>query len=363
MPKKIKKKKRHVVRNIFLILILLIVLAIGGGVFYYFHNLSPVGDGTNKVTFEIEEGDTYDTVLTNLEKDKLIHSKDIAQLYSKVSQHNSYYAGYFNLNDGMSTEEILDYISDINNASTQQVTVTVPEGTWAKNIAASLAEQFPDYSKDDFLNKWNDMDYIKKLAKDYEFIDPEALDNDEYNVKLEGYLFPNTYSFDKNATIDEITRTFLDQLNTVYQTYKSDVEKSQYSFHELLTLASIVQFESGSAQDMATIAGVFYNRLDEGMDLQSSVTVCYALYDEYDSATACEVNTDVDSPYNTYVNSGLPIGPISNPGEEALKAVLEPEDNNYLFFVADVNGDGTVYYSETYEEHEQKMEELNLFLD
>ena len=114
---------------------------------------------------------------------------------------------------------------------------------------------------------------------------------------------------------------------------------------------------------MKKIAGVFYNRLNEGMKLDSSVTVCYALYDEYEDPTDCEVKTDVDSPYNTYLHSGLPIGPILNPGEQAIKAVLHPTKTDDLYFLADINGDGKVYYSKTLEEHEAKMKELGLVLD
>ena len=132
---------------------------------------------------------------------------------------------------------------------------------------------------------------------------------------------------------------------------------------QILTLASIVQFESATKSDMKKIAGVFYNRLDDNMKLQSSVTVCYALYDDFKDAQDCEVNTDVDSPYNTYEHKGLPIGPILNPGEDAIDAVLHPTKSDYLYFVADINGDGKVYYSKTLEEHEKKMEELGLNLD
>ena len=141
------------------------------------------------------------------------------------------------------------------------------------------------------------------------------------------------------------------------------------SLHELITLASIVQYEAATSEDMQRIAGVFYNRLKADMPLQSTVTVCYALYDDLDrsdtdSWKACEASTDIDSPYNTYLHSGLPVGPILNPGEEAIEAVLHPENNDYLFFIADINGvkgeAGKVYYSRTYEEHQKLQEELNL---
>ena len=213
------------------------------------------------------------------------------------------------------------------------------------------------------------MEYIRTLAQDYAFLDADTLDNKDYRVRLEGYLFPETYAFDEDADADAVTRTFLDHFQEIYEKYAHDFEDSDMSIHELITLASIVQYEASTAEDMKTIAGVFYNRLQEGMPLQSTVTVCYALYDDLDrsdseSWKACEASTDIDSPYNTYLNEGLPIGPIVNPGEQAIEAVLHPDENDYLYFIADINGvrgeQGKVYYSTTYEEHRQLQEELGL---
>ncbi len=360
--RKSKNKRARRRRKLLLCFVVLVVFVIGLFGFYSYQ-LSPVGDGTNEVLFEIEDGQTYDEVLNNLEDDQLIRSATFAKIYSRLSSDDVYYAGNFDLNDGMSTKEVLSYISEISNAEKEQVTLVVPEGKWAKEIAELIAEQYPDYTADEIIDTWNDSDYIKTLAKDYDFLDAKTLNNSEYNVKLEGYLFPNTYSLNATATIDEITRTMLDQFELIYEKYKDDFDASDYSIQEIVTLASIVQFEASSTSDMKKIAGVFYNRLDDDMKLQSSVTVCYALYDEFEDPEDCEVNTDIESPYNTYLNDGIPIGPILNPGEAAIQAVLEPDEHDYLYFLADINGDGTVYYSETLEEHEEKMEELGLVLE
>ncbi len=358
-----KRAKKRLFRRILLSFILIVFLCIGATLSYYFLSLRPVGKGENSVVFEIKDGQSYDEVLANLESKHLIRSTRVTKLYSKLSHSGMYYAGNFSLNDGMSTSEVLSYISNIDNAKKEQVVITVPEGKWAKEIAALIHENYPQYSEKEILKKWNDSDYIKELAKDYEFLDAKALNNKNYRVKLEGYLFPETYSFNSTATIDEITRTMLSQFDTVYQKYKTQFDKSEYSVHELISLASVVQFESGQSDDMKKIAGVFYNRLDEGMRLESSVTVCYALYDDFDDPQDCEVQTDIKSPYNTYLNSGIPIGPILNPGQEAIEAVLNPDKNDYLYFLADINGDGKVYYSKTYEEHQEKMEELGLVIE
>lgn len=129
---------------------------------------------------------------------------------------------------------------------------------------------------------------------------------------------------------------------------------------ELITFASIVQYEASTKTDMEMIAGVFQNRMKLGMSLDSSVTVCYVLYDDMTSGEDCEVNTHIDSPYNTYKNAGLPIGPILNPGAAAIDAVLHPKDNDYLYFVADIYGDGKVYYAKTLQEQEANIDKYNL---
>lgn len=355
-----KAKYKHRPLIIVVLMLLILVVACGG---YYFYALTPVGDGSKKVDFVIPEGESYDNVLNNLEKKGLIRSARIADLYSKIHTQESYYAGDYEISNGLGTEGVLKYISNVNNATKEQIKITVPEGKWAKEIAAMIAAKYPKYTSKEILKKWNDINYIRKLAKDYTFLDVDALNNSNYKVKLEGYLFPDTYLLNENMTIDEITRVFLDRFQDIYDTYKSDIDKSGYSLQQILTLASIVQFESATKSDMKKIAGVFYNRLNDKMKLQSSVTVCYALYDDYKDAQDCEVNTNVDSPYNTYEHDGLPIGPILNPGENAIDAVLHPTKSDYLYFVADIHGNGKVYYSKTLEEHEKKVEELGLNLD
>ena len=365
MPKKKKSSSKKRKSFSWIVGVILIGIIVVGGV-VGFMKLSATGDGSKEAIFTIQEGESFPAVLENLEKEGWIKSSTMTRVYAKLTHHQKYYAGNFSLNDGMSAREILKEIGNPSKAKNDIVVVTVPEGFWAKQIAEELAKNFP-YTKDEILNQWNDINYIKALAKDYEFLNVDSLKDPNIKVKLEGYLFPETYYVPKDSTIDEITRLLLSQFDKVYQSHKEEFNQSKYSVEDLVTLASIVQFESGSKQDMNKIAQVFYNRLDKGMKLQSSVTVCYALYEDFESLEDCETQYDVDSPYNTYKVSGLPTGPILNPGEDALVAVLEPEKNDYLFFVADVHNvksnPGKVYYSKTLAEHEKLMEELHLVIE
>jgi UPF0755 protein len=186
----------------------------------------------------------------------------------------------------------------------------------------------------------------------YPFLTEEIF-RDNIRYRLEGYLAPNTYQFFHETDAKTVTEKILDQQLVVYNTYKDQIEASGHSIHEIYTLASIVQYESGKPDDMKMIAGVFLNRLKDGWPLQSSVTVCYAMdEDNGENWLACEAsaNAEFDSPYNTYKYPGLPPGPIVNPGAEAIEAVLNPTESDYYYFMADVST-GQVYYAKTLDEH------------
>ena len=361
-----KKRRRVKVGRIILGILILLLITAGSFTFYAYSALRPMGQGNIEKEFEIQEGESLSTVLEDLQKEDLIKNSTIASLYAKMSGHETHYAGTYLLKDNMSLQEILAYIADPSNIMAETIHFTIPEGTWAKEIAANLSQVMP-YSQEEILQLWNDPAYIQELSKTYSFIDPSILDNEQLKVKLEGYLYPETYYLDKDMSLDAITRAFLDQFNIVYQENKEAFEQSGMSVEQVVTLASIIQFESGSVEDMKTISGVFHNRLQQNMKLESSVTVCYALYEDFKDASDCETRYDVDSPYNTYQVEGLPPGPILNTGKEAILAALSPEENDYLFFAADIHNvksnPGKVYYSKTYEEHEQIVKDLKLVIE
>ncbi len=320
---------------------------------FYQMSLQPVTSNSEIVDFEVVEGDNASNVIERLSDEDIIKNAAIAKLYARFNGLNDIKAGHFRIDRSWNTGEILSYMNDSANASGKQERITVIEGMWAKDIAAAVEKKLNVKAKD-LLTLWNDEEYLRTLIKRYEFLD-ESILNDQTRVRLEGYLYPETYSFESDATAQDITETLLDQFDRVYQSLKSDIVKDGRSIHDIITLASLVQYESKTVEDMGMIAQVFENRLAIDMKLQSSVTICYALYEEYKNAMDCEVNSDIDSPYNTYMHSGLPIGPILNPGEVAIKAVLHPTDNDYLYFMADIYGDGKVYYAKTLDEHEANV--------
>lgn len=353
--KKLLANKKALVACIITAVILLAGLA---GFVFYNQSLQPVSSKSETISFEVESGEGMSVIISRLKDENLIKSELVTKLYSKMNGLQDVKASNFVLDKSWSTVEILEALNDANKAKGDEVSITFREGIWAKDIAVEIEKKL-GIKAEDLITLWNDTDYIKELMKTYPFLQEDVL-NDQTRVKLEGYLFPETYTFAKDADGREITKIFLDHFQSVYEKYEADIKNSGMSIHDVMTLASIVQYEASKPEDMKMIAGVFFNRLNSDMTLGSSVTICYAMYDKLSDPDDCEVNTDIDSPYNTYLHKGLPIGPIENPGEEAISAVLHPTKSEYLYFVADIYGDGTVYYSRTLEEQEANIDKYNL---
>lgn len=343
-----------------LIAVCVIVLGAIGGFLYYSTNLHAVSDKESVVSFEVVQGESANTIVDRLKAEDVIKNAAVTKLYMKLNGVNDLKAGKFKLDKSWSTKEIMKALSDSRNAKEDEVKITFKEGMWAKDIASVIQKEL-GIDKAKLLALWNDDAYITELMKTYPFLTKDVL-NSKYKVKLEGYLFPETYTFKKDSTAQDITTTFLDHFATIYEKYKVEIEKSEFSIQEVITFASILQYEARTPEDMKNISKVFYNRLAIDMPLQSSVTVCYALYDKLEKPEDCELNSTIDSPYNTYLHKGMPIGPILNPGEIAIKATLEPGNNDFLYFVADVYGDGKVHYAKTLQEHEANVDKYNLRL-
>ena len=349
-----KKTKKH--SSFLLCLVILIVIACCS-YFYYRSLLAPVSDSSDKVIFVVNENTSLNHIIEDLEADGLINSGFAAKIFIRGKDY-PVKAGTYELDRAYDIDEILDYISDSDNAIIDTVTITFIEGDWIKDIVRRLSENTV-LTEDELYAYISDEDVLKTLIGKYDFLTDAILDED-IRYPLEGYLFPDTYEFYVDTTCERAIGKMLDQTEKVYLEYRDEFNDSELSIHEIFTLASIVEYESGKSEDMKMIAGVFYNRLHISMPLQSSVTVCYAIdIDEDGDWKDCETNPDYDSEYNTYMYPGLTPGPILNFGRNALDAVLNPTDNDYYFFMADVYGDGTVYYAETYSDH---LKNVNKYL-
>ncbi|MFV0254906.1 MAG: endolytic transglycosylase MltG [Erysipelotrichaceae bacterium] len=349
-------KKPSTNKIIFRVFLGLCLIAIAGMIalfVFYNSNIDAVDKNDNTtIIFEIELGETISTLAPKLLAQDLISSEFVFKIAAKVANNTNVQAGTYYLNKTMSVMEILEHINNPTNAVINEVQVTITEGSWAKDAANLIAKQC-QISSDALLALWNDETYIRSLMSDYWFINEDIFEAGK-RVLLEGFIYPNTYNFYYDATAEEITEKILSAYAEVLDPLEQSIENFELSLYDTITLASIVEFESGNVDDMQTIAGVFMNRLHDDMPLQSSVTICYTLYN-YKDARECElgVNAQIDSPYNTYVYSGLPLGPILNPSAYAIDAVLNYATTDYYYFIG---ADGTTYYAKTYDEHLANVE-------
>lgn len=349
-----KRKTTPMVQKIVTVILLVLLILLGIGVYTLYSGLQPVSSTSDEVKFMVEEGSTAKDVAKKLQEEGIIKNADVAYTYVRFNNLTDVKQGVFTLDKSWDIKQLFTYLNDQNAAKKDQVAVTIIEGDWAKD-AAKKFEEVTNVTSDELLKLWNNKDWINSQKEKYPFITDEMF-KDGVRIYLEGYLAPDTYYLNKETTAEEITTTLLDQTLTVFNKYKDQIEASNHSIAEIYTMASIIQYEAGTnPEDLAKVASVFYNRLNQGMMLQSSVTVCYAIdFDKQeDNWQACEVNPDYESPYNTYKHTGLTPGPIENAGEAALQAAISPADTNYLYFMAEVcpGGDGTVHYAETLDEH------------
>ena len=317
------------------------------------------GDGTKykKVTFVVESGSTSRTVIDNLYKEELISNKYVGYIYLKLQDDFILQAGVYELDSSMSLEKIINIIGS-GKVVDNSISVTFIEGKRLTDYIKVISENF-GYSEDEILQVLSDETYIKELIDEYWFLTEDILDDRLYYA-LEGYLAPNTYFFDKNASIKSIIEKMLDTTGILLEEHKDAISNSDYTVHQMITMASIVEQEGTTPADRKGVAGVWYNRLESGGTLGSDVTSYYGVgktfKDELSEKDLMNCNPYNTSIKNTCAFSGLPVGPICSPSSSALVASLEPEEHSYYFFVADKNG--KTYFTKTNAEHLAIIAEL-----
>ena len=351
MINKIFKNKKNIILTIIGLLILFLISII----LFYTLSLTPVNRKSNKdVLFLVNDGDATSTVINNLKEEKLIKNKFTAKVYVRL-HHYSAQKGTYKLSQKMSAKSIFKAIND-GKTEKEDITVTFVEGKRLTNYAETISKNF-GFDYDEVMNTFDDKTYINELINKYSFLTTDILNESIYHP-LEGYLFPDTYTFYKTSTIKDIIEKMLDNTEIKLNSLDSEIKSSSFSIHEIMTLASIVELEGAGTNERAGIAGVFINRLNSGIALGSDVTTYYAVNKDFTSdLRVSELNSC--NGYNTRNMScvkGLPVGPIASPGLDALKAAITPEKNDYLYFVADKNG--KVYFSKTDAEHNNTVARL-----
>ena len=349
------QKEAKVVRKIVLIisilLLLFIVLISGGGYLYIESALKPVdSDSKNIKQVDIPIGSSVTGIAEILESKGIIKSAKVFKYYVKLKNEGGFMAGEYQLSPSMDVPEIVGRLKTGKVLAKASFKITIPEGKQLKEIATIMAKATKQ-NENDVFNKLNDKEFIKTLMVKYPDILTEEILNSSVKYPLEGYLYPATYPFyKKNPSVEEMVAAMLSKTRTVLSGYAEESEKKKLSVHQLLTMASLVEEEATEKADRKTIASVFYNRIKKGMMLQTDPTVLYAQGKH--KARVLYKDLEVDSPYNTYQNTGLPPGPIANAGKSSIEASLDPNDTDFYYFIATADGD--VIFTKTLEEHNKE---------
>jgi UPF0755 protein len=310
---------------------------IAGVTLFWLRNLifSPPTLSESKIVFEIFPNESFRDVTTNLGKRGVIKSPFTLLVLGKIKElDKSIQVGEYEIKESLSIAEALKVLSE---KKTVQRKVTIPEGSTLIQIANAF-DQSGVVSKEVLLPNFSKASYIEKLG----------IPSDS----LEGYLFPNTYFFAKGTSPETIIQQLAREGASQWSQYFSDrAEELGFTRHEVITLASIIERESGNVEEQPKISSVFHNRIKAGMKLQSDPTVIYGLKDFNGNITKADLLNP--HPYNTYVHTGLPPGPICSPGLSAIKAALTPVESENLYFVS--NNEGSHVFTKTYPEHQQAV--------
>ena len=221
------------------------------------------------------------------------------------------------------------------------------EGETLTGIAEEV-EKSTKYSKEDFMNKVQDQDFIDQLVQKFPRLFKDAQKAQNVRYFLEGYLYPATYDADENKTLQMIIEEMVAKTDSILSKYYAKISQGDYNVHEILTMASLLEKEGYKVEDRQKIASVFYNRIKKNMMLQTDISVLYALGEHKEVVTLKDL--EVNSPYNLYKYRGLGPGPFNSPSEEAILAAIDPAQTDYEYFVADIQTK-EVYFAKTYEEH------------
>ena len=365
------KKKKSGFKAFFISLLIFLGLISAGAYFGYQYvqsSLQPV-DASSKqyVTVQIPEGANVQTIGSTLEKSGLIKHGVIFAFYAKYKNYSDLKSGYYNLQKSMSTEDIIHELQKGGTAEAQEpalANLTIPEGYTIDQMAQAVGQLQGDFKEpltaEAFLAKVQDDNFISQEVAKYPSL-LESLPTKESGVRyrLEGFLFPATYSIKESTTIESLIDEMLAAMDKTLAPHYSTIKSKNLTVNELLTIASLVEKEGAKTEDRKLIAGVFYNRLNLGMPLQSNIAILYAqgkLGQKISLADDAGIDTTINSPYNVYTKAGLMPGPVDSPSLDAIEASINQTKSDNLYFVANVT-DGKVYYAATQEEHDRNVAE------
>ncbi len=334
-----KKTKNNLIifKNLILLLIAFSLIL----VIYYYRGINFSYNVDQEYNFEIKSGESLGSIIDNLEDVGLIKSKIIFKLHALLSgKQSSFRSGIYVLNSKMNVKEISEILTE-KIFLKQEKKLTFIEG-WNLRDYAKLLEENSLISQDNFfLLSGEALDSHNNSFLEFSFLSE--------NSNLEGYLFPDTYRFFVDERAEDIIRKMLSNFDRKLNSQmRTDIASQGKSIHEIITMASIIEKEVRSDKDMKMVSGIFWNRIKNGQALESCASLAYIL--GVNKSQYSYEDTRINSPYNTYINRGLPPGPIANPGLKAIEAAIYPEPSNYNYFLTS-SETGETIFSRTYEEH------------
>ncbi len=370
-----KKKSKKLAGKIIAIVVL-VLFVVGGatgflGYRYVKSEIQPYSltDKSTKA-IDIPIGAASKEIGQILEKNHIIKNATAFQYYTKLKSLTGFKSGFYNLSPSMTLTEI---------AKTLQVggtekpvepvlgKITIPEGYTIDQMAEKISDNVltksekdkTPFTKEEFLKVVTDSAFIEKMKTTYpELFESLPASDSGVKYQLEGYLFPATYEYTKKSTMASVVEQMIAVMNQNLQTYYATIKAKNQTVNEILSIAALTEKEANNDADRRNVAQVFYNRMNVGMTLGSNISILYAegkLGQKTTLAEDAAVNTSLDSPFNLYLHQGYGPGPVTSPSLSAIKAAVEPTDNNDLYFVADVTT-GKVYFSETQAEHDANVQ-------
>lgn len=321
----------------------------------YLFLASPVDKNDHeKIEIIVPSGTGVSGIAEILKENNLIRSKFLFTITVKTKKNIYLQASTYQFSKDMSMEQIIDSLVSGNSYNPDAISITFKEGQRITDYADEIAIA-TNHTQAEVLNTINNREYLETLMKKYWFLTEDILKEEIY-YPLEGYLAPDTYEFEnQDVTITTIVEKMLDEMKSELEPYKNKISEN---IHYYMTMASIIELEGTNTDNRKMIAGIFENRIKNNMNLGSDVTTYYALQYPMTNDLTTEQFATIN-PYNTRATNmmgQMPIGPICNPSLSSLEASIEPTANNYLYFVADKNGN--IFYTSTLEEHEQKVQEI-----
>lgn len=328
MRNNLNKKKKWLIPIIIIIVVLIVIFSV-------YQSMTSAVILDEAVIVTIEEGTGTSSIADTLKEAGIIKNTAGFKAYvKKEGIANKLRAGKYEFSGRITLADVCRQLLSNNNLSDTKV--TIPEGLTIQQTAAKFAAAC-DITVEDFLN------YAQTADFSYVYLPPAGTEN-----RLEGFLFPETYFVSENSTAEDIVDMLIAQFDSIWtEEYAQRTAAMDLSAPELITMASLVEKEAVIEADRPTIAGVFYNRLKLNMPLQSCASIQYLLGEPKERLLYSDLA--IESPYNTYKNTGLPPGPIASPGLSSIKAALYPEDTDYIYFVA--KPDKSHHFSKTLAEH------------